>query len=102
MADAVVESDDTITLKLVEPAVTAAAKIPSIMAGSMIEAIDISRLDPKPPNALAVSRPASARKNRPRVNKYTIVIMSLTQLNGTGVKMVGTKRAMARVEVKTT
>ena len=45
------------------------ATIASIIAGSTMEAIDISRLEPNPPNALAVSRAANATKNLPRAKR---------------------------------
>ena len=55
----------TIWLRLVEPAAMATVKMASIIAGSAMAEMVISRLLPIPPNALAGSSPPRARKNRP-------------------------------------
>ena len=58
-----------ISLKFVEFAPNATVKIASIMAGSAIAEMVISRLLPKPPNELPVSSPPSARKKRPSAKR---------------------------------
>ena len=55
----------TICPRLVEPALSARAKIASATVGSASAATVISRLAPIPPNGEPGSSPASARKNVP-------------------------------------
>ncbi len=62
-------ADLATSLKLVELAAIATVKIASIIAGSAIAEMVISRLLPRPPNELPVSSPPSARKNRPSASK---------------------------------
>ena len=59
----------TIVLRLVDPAVSAIAKIAMIMAGSVSEATIASRLLPIPPNEEPASSPARMRKNVPSASK---------------------------------
>ena len=55
----------TIWPRLVEPALSASAKIASATVGSASAATVISRLEPMPPNAEPGSSPASARNTVP-------------------------------------
>ena len=54
----------TIVLRFVDPAVSAMAKMDSIMAGSASVATMASRLLPIPPNADPASKPARIKKER--------------------------------------
>ena len=62
------KTDPAITPRLVEPVVSASARIATARVGSVSAATVISRLDPMPPNAVPGSRPPSARKNVPSIS----------------------------------
>ena len=60
----------------------ATVKMASIMAGSAMAEMVISRLLPMPPKALAGSSPPSARKNRPSASKPTTASTPPNRLKG--------------------
>jgi hypothetical protein len=55
----------TMAARFEDPALTDKAKIARRIVGSARAAMVVSRLDPIPPNAVPVSRPASARPTVP-------------------------------------
>ncbi len=66
-ADAgVAERLATMVLRLVEPAVTETVKMASIIAGSMMAAMDISRLEPSPPKACPGVQSGQRQKKPPK------------------------------------
>src|SRR5260370_19364335 len=82
-------ADLAISLRSVELARRATVKIARIMAGSAIAETVISRLLPRPPNELPVSRPARARKKRPSAKRYTAAITPPKRLRGASVAVMG-------------
>jgi hypothetical protein len=91
----------TMVLRLVEPAVSAMAKMDSIMAGSASVATMASRLLPIPPKADPASKPARIKKNVPRAKRYTKAMTLPAKFNGFWETKIGTKSPAASVEAKT-
>ena len=77
------------SLKLVELAAMATVKMATIMAGSAIAEMVISRLLPSPPNELPVSSPPNARKKRPSASRYTTASTPPNKLSGASVATMG-------------
>ncbi len=92
----------TIWLKSVEPAVMATVKMASIIAGSAMAAMVISRLLPMPPKALPGSSPPSARKNRPSASKPTTASTPPNKLNGACAVTIGTISPASSAVMNTT
>jgi hypothetical protein len=65
------------------------AKMAISIAGSESDAIIISRLDPMPPNAVPMSMPASAVKNRAMVKSATKAMTSAVRDSGRSVVIMG-------------
>ena len=67
----------------------ATVKIASIIAGSAIAEMVISRLLPSPPNGVPASSPPRARKNRPSASRYTTASTPPNKLRGASVAIIG-------------
>ncbi len=98
----VVKVRATICPRLVEPALSASAKMASATVGSASAATVISRLAPIPPNGEPGSSPARERKKVPSSSRYTTTRRSPTPSSGSGTARIGTRNATATVLANTT